>query len=104
MSEEYSELWVYIKCSHNTKEETEIQEAWESLLEKYKKYRIQDDTQGEMFQEDGIYFGIGAKDSKTDEPDYEAQYQMFGEFVLAIQEILIDWELDMHIQKTGASG
>ncbi len=104
MSEEYSELWVTIKCSYNKEQKTKISTAWESLLEKYEKYRIQDDEIGEMFQKDGIYFGIGAKDSKTDEPDYEAQYQMFGEFVWEIQDILMEWELDIHIQKTGASG
>ncbi len=56
-----------------------------------------------MFKEDGIHFGIGAKDSKSDELNYEAQYQMFGEFVRAIQEILADWELNIYIKKTRAS-
>jgi hypothetical protein len=102
MVEEYSELLVKFICNYNKEQETEIRNAWQSLLEKYKKCGIQDDEIGEMFQEDGIHFGIGAKDSKPGEPAYEARYQMFGEFVLAIQEILADWELDIHIKKIGA--
>ncbi len=104
MSEVYSELWVKINCQYDAEQETKIRRAWQCLLAEYKKYRIRDDTQGEMFLEDGINFGIGAEDSKTDEPDYESQYEMFGKFVWAIQEILVEWVLDMHIQKTGASG
>jgi hypothetical protein len=103
MVEEYSELLVKFICNYNKEQETEIRNAWQSLLEKYKKCGIQDDEIGEMFQEDGIHFGIGAKDSKSDEPEYEARYQMFGEFVRAIQEILADWELNIQIQNTGAS-
>jgi hypothetical protein len=103
MVEGYSELLVKFNCEYDKEQETEIRNAWQSLLEKYKKCGIQDDEIGEMFQEDGIHFGIGAKGSKSDEPEYEARYQMFGEFVRAIQEILADWELDIHIQKTGAS-
>ncbi len=102
MVEEYSELLVKFICNYSKEQETEIRKAWQSLLEKYEKCGIQDDEIGEMFQEDGIHFGIGAKDSKSDEPEYETRYQMFGEFVRAIQEILADWELDIHIQKTGA--
>jgi len=104
MPEEYSELWVKINCRYGTQHKTEIRNAWQSLLSKYEEHRIQDDTQGEMFQRDGINFGIGANASESDEPDYEAQYKMFGEFVRAIQEILVNWEFDMHIQKTGMSG
>lgn len=97
-------MWVKINCSYNKEQETDIRKAWQLLLEKYEKFGIQDDKLGKMFQEDGIRFGIGAKDSMNDGPNYEAQYQMFGEFVLAIQEIIVDWVLDIHIQKTGASG
>ncbi len=102
MVEGYSELLVKFNCEYDKEQETEIRNAWQSLLEKYKKCSIQDDEIAEMLQEDGIHFGIGAKDSKSDEPEYEARYQMFGEFVRAIQEILSDWELDIRIQKTGA--
>ncbi len=103
MVEEYSELLVKFNCDYNKEQETKIREAWQSLLEKYEKCGIRDDEIKEMLKEDGIHFGIGAKDRKSDEPVYEARYQMFGEFVRAIQEILADWELDIHIQKTGAS-
>ncbi len=104
MVEGYSDLLVKFNCNYSKEQETEIRKAWQSLLEKYKKCGIQDDEIGEMLQEDGIHFGIGANNSRSDEPEHEARYQMFGEFVSAIQEILADWELDIHVKKTGASG
>lgn len=104
MSEEYSELWVKINCHYNKEQANEIRNVWQSLLAKYEKCGIQDDKIGEMFHKDVVSFGIGAKSSEYNEPYYEAQYQMFGEFVWEIQKILVEWELDIHIQKTGASG
>jgi hypothetical protein len=104
MVEMYSELWVNINCHYNSEQKTEIREAWQSLLAKYAEYGIMDDKHDEMFQRDVIHFGIAADDSVSKRPNYKEQYRMFGEFVRAIQEILKDWELDIHIQKTGMGG
>ena len=104
MGEVYSELWVKVKCNYTSEQKEAITRAWSSLLSKYKQYGIVDDTQGEMFEDDGINFGIGANDHNSIKPNYEMQYCVFGEFIWYIQEILVNWDLDLHIQKTGASG
>ena len=103
MSEEYSELWVTVKCRYTDEEKIKISSAWESLLSKYEVYDICDDENGEMFQADGIHFSIGAESSPSEKPNYKEQYKMFGEFLLAIQMTLAEWNLDIHIEKTGAS-
>lgn len=103
MGEVYSQLWVKIKCHYDAEQKSKIGKIWQSLLAKYRKYDILDDKHEDMFQKDGIHFGIAADTKMSEKPNYEMQYQMFGEFVRAIQEILI-WEFDLHIQKTGASG
>ena len=94
MGEEYSELWVTVRCRYSPSQKQDITKSWNTLLAKYKTYEISDDKHEEMFQNDGIHFSIGANSRKSDYPNYEMQYQMFGEFILAIQNTLMEWNLE----------
>ncbi len=47
MVEGYSDLSVKFNCEYGKEQETEIRNAWQSLLEKYEKCGIKDDEIGE---------------------------------------------------------
>lgn len=114
MAEVYSEVWVTVNCRGNPQSaSSEIDEAWNKILNKYSEYGIDNDTGSiagvgdvdlpPQYDGDSVTFGLGAKADRG-APNYEKQYQAMGEMVYAIQETMTDWEVDIEIQKTGASG
>ena len=114
MAETYSQVWVTIHCNKNPQEYKDaINVAWREVLGKYEDQGVVNDT-GSIVgvgnedlnpQLDGnkIEFGLGSY-ARNGGPDYEEQYQAMGEMVWRVQEEMVDWNVEVDIQKTGASG
>ena len=100
MGEIYSDLMVNITYRTSREQKTQITNAWESLLSKYKKKGICD-KHGGRFKDDEIRFRIGAEKITSKGPNYTAQYHMLGEFIMELMIILNEWDLDFNIQTSG---
>lgn len=114
MGEVYSEVWVTVRCRKDPRQvQEEINDAWRKILDKYEEQGVVNDT-GSMvgignqdldpqLDDDMVKFGLGSHE-RDGGPNYEEQYQAMGEMVWRVQEALNEWDVEIEVQKTGASG
>lgn len=114
MAEEYSEVWVTIRCSKDPQPfQDDINTAWREILDKYENQGVVNDTGSivgvgaedldPQIEDNTIVFGLGSH-ARNGGPHYDEQYQAMGEMIWRVQEAMIDWNVEIEIQKTGASG
>ena len=114
MAEEYSEVWVTIHCSKDPQMYQEaINDGWEEILKKYREQGVVNDT-GSMvgvgdkglnpqIENDTVRFGLGSH-ARDGGPHYREQYQAMGEMIWCVQKETSDWDTEIEVKKTGASG
>ena len=109
MAEVYAELWIKIDKEFEMDEKI-IWSKWRQLIKSFQDqgFDLNDDTSSfaspEKVPPNEIWVGLGSG-SKTNEPDYDAMYQLYGKFVQFLYEdVLHNGPLNIKLERTGASG
>ena len=106
MSEVYAQLWIKIKKTLDMKEKAAF-EKWRQLIAGHQKKGIDVNDVTSSFAAHGkipsdeIWVGLGAG-KKTEDPDYDAMYAIFGKFVQYLyQEMLFSGTMEITLERTG---
>jgi hypothetical protein len=109
MGEVYAELWIKIK-NEDQMNEAKVLDKWQQLIKSFQErgIDINDDTSSFVIHNevppDEIWIGLGSG-VKTEEPNYDAMYTLFGKFVQFLyEEIFYSGPLNIELERTGASG
>lgn len=105
----YAELWIRIEKQPFLVEE-KVMDKWKQLIKSFQAKGIDVDEDTPSFTSvDGdpkkeIRIGLGSG-KKTEEPNYDAMYQLIGKFVQFLyEEVLHNGPLNIKLYRTGASG
>lgn len=109
MGEVYAELWIKIEKESRMNEE-KVLDKWQQFIKSFQDRGIDvnDDTSSfarpNEIPPNEIWIGLGSGE-KTEEPNYDAMYELFGKFVhFLYEEILYNGPLNIKLERTGASG
>jgi hypothetical protein len=111
MGEVYAELWIKIRSlfGMNEKKRERALNEWQQLIKSFQDQGIDvnDDTSSfaspEEVPPNEIWVGLGSG-AKTEEPNYDAMYQLLGKFVQFLYEEALYRDLNIKLERTGASG
>lgn len=109
LGEVYAELWIKLEKNFQMNKKT-ILNKWLQLIKSFQEQGIDvnDDTlsfaRPNKVPPNEIWVGLGSG-KNTEEPNYDAMYELFGKFVQFLyEEILYNGPLNIKLERTGASG